>query len=205
MAGFKQSRPSLRWGLIDAFFKKAWQKSRLQTEPPQTAQLFPPACKQNARSLHAPGVRGRSPCQGRQPARLAGSNSRAPLLRCIMGDLAPCLRHSCGHIHSMLPYLLLAKRDLTSYCLAKKCWRLIDAFFKKLGKNPACKLNLRRLLNRGYGGEAPVKGDSPSEPSQTEPRRLPARLQTEPPQSAHPGVRGRSPCKGRQPVRAEPN
>ena len=42
-----------------------------------------------------------------------------------MGDLAPCLRHSCGHIHSMLPYSLLAKRDLTAYCVAKKCWGLI--------------------------------------------------------------------------------
>ena len=30
-AGRRLSRPSLRWGLIDAFFKKAWQKSRMQS------------------------------------------------------------------------------------------------------------------------------------------------------------------------------
>ena len=89
-------------------------------------------CKLNLRSLPNRGVRGRSPCQGRQPARSAGRGVTAPSLRWAQG----------------------------------------------LGKNPACKLNLRSL---------------------------PARLQTEPPQSAPLGVRGRSPCKGRQPVKAEPN
>ena len=39
-AGRRLSRPSLRWGLIDAFLKKAWQKSHSQINHASGIFLF---------------------------------------------------------------------------------------------------------------------------------------------------------------------